>query len=105
MCMYCKCNDLMESTTTHVVNYKGYVIIVKKVPCEECEQCGAKYQSDETARQLGKLVNKAKELMQEISVINYTEAAQFEASGCQSSPKPHTFRNHMTYNVLHQTAI
>ncbi len=27
--MYCKCNDLIESTTTHVVNYKGCVIIVK----------------------------------------------------------------------------
>ncbi|MCI9357376.1 MAG: YgiT-type zinc finger protein, partial [Lachnospiraceae bacterium] len=55
--------------------YKGCVIIVKNVPCEECEQCGAKYYSDETARQLEKLVNTAKQLMQEISVINYTKVA------------------------------
>lgn len=75
MCMYCKCNDYIESTTTHVVNYKDSVIIVKNVPCEECEQCGAKYYSDETARRLEKLVNTAKQLMQEISVINYTNAA------------------------------
>ena len=78
MCMYCKCDDLIESTTTHVVNYKGCVIIVKNVPCEECEQCGAKYYSDETARQLEKLVNTAKQLMQEISVINYTKVAQLD---------------------------
>lgn len=43
MCMYCKCNDLTPSLTTHVVNYKGNVIVVKNVPCEECEQCREKY--------------------------------------------------------------
>ena len=75
MCIYCKCKDLIESATTHVVNYKGCVIIVKNVPCEECEQCGAKYYSDETARQLEKLVDTAKQLMQEICVINYIKAA------------------------------
>ena len=25
MCMYCKCNDLIESITTHMVNYKGCI--------------------------------------------------------------------------------
>ncbi len=75
MCMYCKCPDLLSSTTTHVVNYKNCVIIVKNVPCEECEQCGAKYYSDETACRLETLVNTAKQLMQEVSVINYTQVA------------------------------
>ena len=75
MCMYCKCDDLIPATTTHVVNYKGCVIIIKNVPCEECEQCGEKYYSDETAQQLEKLVNNAKQFMQEISVINYTQIA------------------------------
>ena len=75
MCMYCKCNDLVESTTTHVVNYKGCVIIVKNVPCEECEQCGEKYYSNEVAKQLESLVNIAKQLMQEIAIIDYSKAA------------------------------
>ena len=78
MCMYCKCKNMMPSLTTHVVNYKNCIIIIKNVPCEECEQCGAKYYSDETARQLEKLVNTAKQLMQEISVINYTKVAQLD---------------------------
>ena len=47
----------------------------RNTPCEECEQCGAKYYSDKTARQLEKLINTAKQLMQEISVINYTKIA------------------------------
>ena len=35
MCMYCRCNEHKPSTTTHVVDYRGSVIIVKNVPCEE----------------------------------------------------------------------
>jgi YgiT-type zinc finger domain-containing protein len=73
--MYCKCQDLSPALTTHVVNYKGCVIIVKNVPCEECEQCGEKYYSDEVARHLEQIVNTAKQLMQEISVIDYSKAA------------------------------
>lgn len=75
MCMYCKNNDLIESTTIHVVDCDGCVIIIKNVPCKERGQCGAKYFSEETARQLEKLVNISKQLMQEISVINYTKVA------------------------------
>jgi YgiT-type zinc finger domain-containing protein len=73
--MYCKCKDLSPALTTHVVNYKGCVIIVKNVPCEECELCGEKYYSDEVARQLERIVDRAKQYMQEISVIDYTKAA------------------------------
>ena len=64
MCMYCKCDSLKASTTTHVVNYKGCLIIVKNVPCEECEQCGEKYYSDDVARRLEAIVSSAKRLMQ-----------------------------------------
>jgi YgiT-type zinc finger domain-containing protein len=73
--MYCKCKEVVESVTTHVVNYKGCVIVIKNVPCEECEQCGEKFYSNEVARHLEKIVNVAKNLMQEISVIDYSKSA------------------------------
>lgn len=76
MCMYCKCKTTISSLTTHVVNYKNCIIIIKNVPCEECEQCGEKYYSDEVAKQVESLVNMAKQLMQEIAVIDYSKAAQ-----------------------------
>ena len=47
MCMFCKCDTVKQSTTTHVVNYKNSIIVIKNVPCEECEQCGEKYYTDE----------------------------------------------------------
>ena len=75
MCMYCKCKTTISSSTTHVVNYKNCIIIIKNVPCEECEQCGEKYYSNEVAKQLERLVNIAKQLMQEIAIIDYSKAA------------------------------
>ena len=75
MCMFCKNNSLIESTTTHVVNYKNCIIIIRNVPCLECEQCGEKYYTDAVSAKIEKIVESAKKLKQEISVVDYTNAA------------------------------
>ena len=75
MCMYCKCDEWIDSETTHVVNYKNCLIIIKNVPCVECEQCGEKYYTDEVAQRLDKIVSTAKLIAQEISVIDYPKVA------------------------------
>ena len=75
MCMYCKNSELKAATTTHVVNYNNCVVIIKNVPFEECSKCGEKYYSEETAERLEQLVNAAKKIMQEISVIDYCKVA------------------------------
>lgn len=75
MCMYCNNDTLVESTTTHVVNYKTCTIIIKNVPCRECSQCGEKYYTDEVSERLEQLVAAAKKLMQEVAVIDYGQAA------------------------------
>jgi hypothetical protein len=52
--------------------------VIKNVPCEECEQCeqcGEKYYTDEVAKRLEEMVAKAKKMMQEISVMDYTKVA------------------------------
>ena len=56
-------------------NYKDCIIVIKNVPCLECDQCGEKYYTDEVAEKLEIIVNMAKKLMQEIAVIDYTQAA------------------------------
>lgn len=73
--MLCKCDTVKQSTTTHVVNYNGSVIIIKNVPCEECGQCGEIFYTDEVAERLEEMVNDAKKLLQEISVIDYSKVA------------------------------
>ena len=75
MCMYCKCDEWIDSFTTHVVNYKNCLVIIKNVPCVKCLQCGEKYYNDEVAQRLDKIVSEAKKIAQEISVIDYRQAA------------------------------
>ena len=75
MCMFCKNDKYVESTTTHVVNYKNCIIIIRNVPCLECDQCGEKYYTDEVAEKIERIVDSAKKLMQEISVVDYKTAA------------------------------
>ena len=74
MCFYCK-GEMKPSRTTHVVTYNNCVIVIKNVPCLECEQCGEKYYTDEVAERLEIIVNMAKKLMQEIAVIDYPQVA------------------------------
>ena len=75
MCMLCKCDTVKQSATTHVVNYKGSVIVIKNVPCEECEQCGEIFYTDKVAERLEEIVNTAKKLLQEVSVLDYSKVA------------------------------
>ena len=75
MCMYCKCTTPTPSFTTTLVTQKNCSSLIKNVPCEECQQCGEKYYSNEVAKQLENLVNIAKQLMQEIAIIDYSKAA------------------------------
>lgn len=75
MCMLCKCDTVRQSTTTHVVNYNGSVIVIKNVPCEECEQCGEIFYTDEVAEHLEKIVDDTKKLLQEVSVLDYSRVA------------------------------
>ncbi len=75
MCMFCKCDTVKQSTTTHVVNYSGSVIVIKNVPCEECEQCGEIFYTDEVAARLEKIVNDTKKLLQDLSVLDYSKVA------------------------------
>lgn len=75
MCMFCKCDSVKSSLTTHVVNFNGAIIVIKNVPCEECEQCGEKYYTDEVAEKIEKLVDLAKQMMQEIAVLDYAKVA------------------------------
>ena len=66
---------MKPSTTTHVVNYSGSLIIIKNVPCEECDQCGEVEYSDEVMKRLETIVNNAKKLLQDFSIIDYAKVA------------------------------
>lgn len=80
MCRLCKNMIIAESVTTHVVNYKSCIIVVKNVPCLKCDRCGEKYYIDEVAEKLEIIMNLLKQQMPEIAVIDYQRAVQTSTS-------------------------
>ncbi|AOZ97921.1 type II toxin-antitoxin system MqsA family antitoxin [Butyrivibrio hungatei] len=75
MCNACFNDGKIESTTTFTVEYKECIIVIKNVPCFECQICGEVTFTDEVSAKLEKLIDTAKIIMQDISVIDYNKAA------------------------------
>ena len=73
-CFYCK-GDMKESTTTHFVDMKKCIVIIKNVPCMRCTQCGEAVYTDEVAERLDEIVEAVSKLMTEIAVVEYSGAA------------------------------
>ena len=74
MSMFCKGGNVVDSTTTHAIDYKDSIIIIRNVPCLKCDQCGETYYNGVVAEKLERLVDHAKSLNLELSVIDYTVA-------------------------------
>lgn len=73
-CFFCK-GTMKESTTTHVVDLGECLIIIRNVPCLECEMCGEIAFTNEVAGHLDRIVKTCRELATEITVVNYSEKA------------------------------
>ena len=75
MCNACFGDDKIKTTTTFTVEYKGCIIVIRNVPCLECQKCGEITFTDEVAERLEKIVAAAKTVLQDFSVIDYSKVA------------------------------
>lgn len=66
---------MTRSTTTHVVDLKKCIVIIRNVPCLACPQCGQTFYTDAVAERLDEIVQQVSNLMTEIAVIEYTDTA------------------------------
>lgn len=73
-CFTCK-GDMEKSTTTYMTEYKGCYIIIKNVPCTKCTQCGEEYLNGVTLAKIESILEKLKDMLTEIAVVDYTKAA------------------------------
>ena len=73
MCFYCKGETTIKTVTTYMVDLKDCIVIIKNVPCEECEHCGEKYFDDEVMARIEKIVKRAREIASEVFVTDYTK--------------------------------
>ncbi len=75
MCNACFDENKISTTTTFTVEYKDCIIIIRHVPCLECQVCGEVTFSSEVSKKLEELVEAAKKVMQDVAVIDYNKAA------------------------------
>ena len=71
-CSLCKGN-LKLGQVNHIVDLKGYIIIIKNVPANICKQCGEYYLDTKTAIKLESIIEEVKKNKAEVLIINYDE--------------------------------
>ncbi|MGN1458550.1 MAG: type II toxin-antitoxin system MqsA family antitoxin [Acutalibacteraceae bacterium] len=69
-CFYCKGN-MVESTTTYMVDLGKCIIIVKNVPCKKCSQCCEIVFDGKVLTKLEQITEQLENIMTEVAVVNY----------------------------------
>lgn len=71
-CLLCK-GKMVEDTTTHVVDLKNCIVIIRNVPCFKCIQCGEVTYTGTVMKQLEKILDTLENTLTEIAIINYSD--------------------------------
>lgn len=71
-CPRCK-NNMIKSTTTFVSDLGDILIVIRNVPCYQCEDCDEIIYTGDVIQNIENFVKLAKSLKQEISIIDYTK--------------------------------
>ncbi|MEG0509475.1 MAG: type II toxin-antitoxin system MqsA family antitoxin [Eubacterium sp.] len=74
MCIFCK-GKLHQTTTDYIEKIGNYVVIIKNVPCEKCDQCGEEYFSTTVAKTIETILNSIQDISTEltVSIIDYEQ--------------------------------
>ena len=73
-CIRCG-NEIYKSMTTEAVELDGGVLVIRNIPCYKCETCDEIHFTGDVIKQLEKIINFAKQHIQEVSIVNYMTAA------------------------------
>lgn len=64
-----------QGYTTSVTDLGKCLIIVRNVPCYKCSECNDVIYTADVVQHLEQIIDTAKKLMQQISIIDYADAA------------------------------
>ena len=59
----------------HTVQLKNCVVVIKNVPCMECEQCGEVVLSADTVEKIERILQTVEKAVAEITVVNFPDCA------------------------------
>ena len=74
ICMECGARA-EKGFTTDVTDLGSCLIIIRNVPCYKCTECNEVIYTGDVMKHLEEIVAAAKQMMQEISIIDYAKAA------------------------------
>ena len=74
MCVECGAKA-QEGFTTDVTDLGNCLVIVRNVPCYKCSECNEVIYTGDVVRKLEEIVDAAKKLLQDISVVDYAKVA------------------------------
>ena len=74
MCVVCGATT-EKGYTTDVTDLGNCLVIVRNVPCYKCKECNEVIYTADVVQKLEKIIDIAKQLMQEISVIDFSKVA------------------------------
>ena len=73
-CLKCAA-EAVKSTTTDVTDLGNCLIIIRNVPCYKCTECNEILYTGDVIRKLDVMIAKAKQTLNEISVIDFAKKA------------------------------
>lgn len=69
-CMKCG-KETYKSTTTEAIELDFGVLVIRNIPCYKCDECDEIFYTGDVAENIEKITQKVKELMQEVTVVDY----------------------------------
>ncbi|MBQ9214173.1 MAG: type II toxin-antitoxin system MqsA family antitoxin [Bacteroidales bacterium] len=73
-CPHCG-NEAERNTTTFTVDLGEVLIVIRNVPCYQCEHCGEIVYDATVYQKIETIVNAAKQSRQEVSIVDYRNVA------------------------------
>ena len=74
-CMKCG-RDAYQSRTTEAVELEnGGLLVIRNIPCYKCSECDEILYTGDVVQQMEQLIATAKQLAQELTVVDYARAA------------------------------
>ena len=63
----------MQDKTEYIEKQGNYIVVIKNVPCDKCEQCGETYFSNEVVQMLEQILETIQFISSEltVTVIDY----------------------------------
>ena len=74
-CLTCKTGTMTESTTAYFAQIENCYVIIERVPCWKCGQCGEIFYKVSVLEKVEEILDTLKKISGKIFVVDYSAAA------------------------------